>query len=236
MTADAAMVMAAGLGTRLRPFTATSPKAMVPVQGKPIIDHVLDRLAREGIARAIVNLHHLGDVLRAHLVGRKVPHLTFSDEPVVLETGGGLKQAMPLLGPDPFFTINAKIIWSGRPLASLRAGWNPEAMDALLLLIPREQAVGYEGPGDFALRSDGRLHRRGEDGTAPHVYSGISLCHAPLLAETPAGAFSLNLPWDRAMRAGRLFGLVHDGDWFQISTLNQWQTVERVLAEREIAL
>ncbi len=234
-----AMVMAAGYGKRLRPLTQTIPKPMVPVLGRPIIDIVLDRLAASGIERAIVNLHHLGDILRDHLAQRQRPKILFSEETEILETGGGIVKALPLIGEDPFFVVNAKIVWfNGKEdaLHRLAAAWDDRRMDSLLLLHPTVTAVGYEGRGDFDLDPSGRVRRRREWAVAPFLYAGIQLCHPRLFRAAPAGAFSTNRLWDRAIEEDRLYALRHDGEWYHVSTLKHLADVERVLRERGLAV
>ena len=227
-----AMVMAAGYGKRLRPLTDTTPKPMVKVLGRPMIDVVLDRLAAAGVERAVINLHHLGEVIRDHLKMRKDLEIIFSEETEILETGGGTKQALPLLGPDPFFVVNAKIIWlNGREdaLHRLARAWDAERMDSLLLLQPTVTAIGYGGPGDFLMDQEGRLKRRPEWEVAPFLYSGVYICHPRLFDASPDGAFSVNVLWDRAIEQGRLTGIRHDGEWYHVSTPQQLREVEREL-------
>ncbi len=227
-----AMVMAAGYGKRLRPLTDTVPKPMVKVLGRPMIDVVLDRLAAAGVERAVINLHHLGAVIRDHLKTRKDIEIVYSEEPEILETGGGTKKALPLLGPDPFFTVNAKIIWlNGREdaLHRLARAWDPERMDSLLLLQATVTAIGYGGVGDFLMDPEGRLKRRPEWEVAPFLYSGIYICHPRLFADSPGGAFSVNRLWDRAIERARLYGIRHDGEWYHVSTPQHLKDVEREL-------
>jgi MurNAc alpha-1-phosphate uridylyltransferase len=228
-----AMVMAAGFGKRLRPLTDTVPKPMVKVLGRPMIDVVLNRLAAAGIARVVINLHHLGNVIRDHLESRKDLEILYSEETEILETGGGIKKALPLLGSDPFFVVNAKIIWlNGKEDALLRLAkaWDDARMDSLLLLQPTATAIGYGGPGDFLMDPDGRLTRRPEWGVAPFLYSGIAICHPRLFDDSPDGAYSVNILWDRAIEAGRLYGIRHDGEWYHVSTPQQLGEVERELS------
>ena len=227
-----AMVLAAGLGQRLRPITETLPKPLVRVAGTPIIDTVLDRLAAAGVAEVVVNLHHLGHLIEAHLAGRERPRIVYSREPAILETGGGIRQALPLLGPDPFYAVNGKIIWlNGKTdaLVRLAQAWDGERMDALLLLQPTVTAVGYDGIGDFQLDQEGAVRRRKEWEVAPFLYSGIQIVHPRLFDGAPDGHFSLNLLWDRAIAAGRLCGLRHDGEWYHVSTPRQLAEVEQRL-------
>ncbi|MEZ5833063.1 MAG: nucleotidyltransferase family protein [Dongiaceae bacterium] len=227
-----AMVLAAGFGKRLRPFTDKVPKPLTKVLGVPIIDVVLDRLAAAGIERAVVNLHHLGEQIRAHLKGRKTPEVVFSEEEEILETGGGIVKALPLLGDGPFFTVNAKIIWlNGKTdcLVRMARAFDPEKMDSLLLLQSTAQAVGYDGPGDFTMDPLGRLARRPERQVAPFLYAGIQLCHPRLFRDSPKGAFSQNVVWDRAIEEERLYGIRHDGEWYHVSTPAHLEEVERNL-------
>jgi MurNAc alpha-1-phosphate uridylyltransferase len=229
-----AMVLAAGLGTRLRPLTLTVPKCLVKVGGKPLIDHTLDRLAEAGVARAVVNLHYLPDPVRAHLAGRTRPAIVLSDETdQLLETGGGLVRALPLLGDGPFLSVNADILWrdfQGNALHRLAEHWEDATMDALLLLQPTIGAIGYGGQGDFTMANDGRLTRRDSHATAPFVFTGVQIVHPRLLRDAPQGPFSLNILYDRAMAAGRLHGLSHDGDWMDCGTPEALAAAERALA------
>jgi MurNAc alpha-1-phosphate uridylyltransferase len=227
-----AMVLAAGFGTRLRPLTDTTPKPMVKVLGRPMIDGVLDRLVAAGVERVVINLHHLGDVIRAHLKHRNDLEIQFSEEAEILETGGGIKQALGLLGDERFFVVNAKIIWlNGRAdaLQRLADAWDNARMDTLILLQPTVTAIGYDGPGDFLMDQEGRLTRRPEWEVAPFVNSGIYICHRRLFADSPAGAFSINRLWDRAIEQGRLYGIRHDGEWYHVSTPQHLKEVEREL-------
>lgn len=234
-----AMVLAAGLGTRLRPITRTVPKPMVKIAGVPMIDSVLDRLAASGIEEVVVNTHHLAEMLHEHLAHRSRPRLRFSHEETILETGGGIKKALPLLGDDPFFTVNAKIVWlNGKidALARLAEAWDDARMDALLLLQPTVTAVGYDGPGDFFADQEGQVRRRRDWEVAPFLFSGIQLVHPRIFADSPDGAFSMNLLYDRAIEAGRLYALRHDGEWFHVSTPRHLIEVETYLAQTGLKL
>ena len=216
-----AMVLAAGLATRLRPLSLNRPKALMEVAGKTLLDHALDRLAEAGVVRAVVNTHHLADQIETHLAGRKRPAIQISHEETILDTGGGIAHALPLLGPDPFYAINAKIVWRGgqeEALKRLAAIWDSERMDALLLLQPTVTAVGYEGPGDLNMDEFGSLRFRGAQEIAPFVYASIQIVHPRLFKDAPQGAFPLRPLWERAAAAGRLFGLRHDGEWYHVST------------------
>lgn len=232
-----AMIMAAGLGKRMRPLTATRPKPLVPVAGKPLIDHVFDRLRSAGIGRAVVNVHYLADALEAHLRARvKDIEVVVSDERAqLLETGGGLVKARSLLGDDPVVVINADSFWLDGPTDAIRAlaaAWDDSRMDALLLLIPYARAHGYRGQGDFHLDAMGRITGRRRRGrVAPFVYIGVQMIHPRLIADAPEGAFSTNLFWDRALAAGRLWGLVHQGLWFEIGQPASIPEAEAILAD-----
>lgn len=231
---DTAMVLAAGQGLRMRPLTLDRPKPLIPILGKPMLDHALDRLAAVGVSRAVVNNHYLGAMIEAHLKGRTAPTIVSSPEKTLLETGGGVKQALPLLGSAPIYTINADILWLDGPIPALRrlaAHWNPDAMDALLLLMATTKSVGYEGRGDYHMDQLGRLTRRSEQELCPFVFAGVQIVKPELFAaDTPDGAFSTNLVWDRAQAAGRLFGLAHDGLWFHVGTPDGLKEAEDLLA------
>ena len=215
-----AMVLAAGLGTRMRPHTDDRPKALVEVGGRALIDHVLDRLAEAGVEKAVVNVHWFADRLEAHLAARgRGPQIVISDERAeLLETGGGLKKAAPLLGEAPVFVANIDSVWldRGDALAELSRLWDPERMDAALLLARREGSIGFEGDGDFFLTDDGRLTFRGEAASAPFAYMGVHICRPDYVAEGPEGPFSLSGLWRRSAAAGRLYGCVLDGDWMHV--------------------
>ena len=221
LESDTAMIMAAGMGKRMRPLTATQPKPMVRVAGKALIDHALDRLEEAGVARAVVNVHYLADALEAHVLDRAVPKVTISDERAqLLETGGGLIKAQGQL-PDPFFCLNADNIWLDGPrdaFADLSARWNADEMDALLLLVGHAQAANFAGQGDFYMDPVGRLQRRQAGRIAPFIYTGIQLVSHRLLRDAPQGKFSTNILWNRAIEEGRLFGLAFTGQWFEVGT------------------
>lgn len=219
LASDTAMILAAGLGKRMRPLTATQPKPMVRVAGKPLIDHVLDRLGSAGIAKAVVNVHYLPDQIETHLKARQNPSVSFSDErPLLLETGGGMVKAQELL-PDPFFAVNADNLWLDGPYDAFRElseMWDPKRMDALLLLVPHSGAFNYTGKGDFQMDPLGRIARRRSGRIAPFIYSGIQLVSKRLLRDAPEGPFSTNLLWSRAIEEGRLYGLCFSGQWFEV--------------------
>ncbi|MFN3959411.1 MAG: nucleotidyltransferase family protein [Parvularculaceae bacterium] len=215
-----AMVLAAGLGTRMRPLTDHLPKPLIKVAGKPLIDWTLDRFAGAGVRRAVVNVHYRADQMEAHLAGRRSPQIVISDErALLLETGGGLKKAAAHLGTDPVYCSNTDAILvdgaGPEPCAALAAAWRDEAMDALLLLVPIGLASGYDGAGDFALKPNGTLDWRSGD-HAPFVYTGLQIIRPALLGGAPEGPFSLRLLWDKASAGGRMRGVVHDGPWMHV--------------------
>ncbi len=218
LASDTAMVMAAGLGTRMRPLTNDRPKPLVEVAGKPLIDHALDRLAEAGVARAVVNVHHFGDAVEVHLRSRTAPAIAISDErDQLLETGGGLIRAQRLL-PDPFFCVNSDNVWLDGPtsaIAQLSAAWDAQRMDALLLLVSHTRATNFRGKGDFRMDAAGRLKRR-QGEVAPFIFTGIQLVAKRLLRDAPDGAFSTNVLWSRAIEEGRLYGAAFHGEWFEV--------------------
>lgn len=229
-----AMVLAAGLGLRMRPLTLDRPKPLIPVLGRTMLDHALDRLETSGVKTAVVNNHYLGGMIEDHLKDRSAPAIVHSAEAIQLETGGGVKKALPLLGDAPIYTVNADIFWLDGPTPALQRlanHWDPETMDALLLLMATTKSVGYDGPGDFHMDPLGALTRRGEQQLAPFVYAGVQIVKPALFAaDTPDGPFSTNLIWDRAQAAGRLYGLAHDGLWFHIGTPEGLKEAEELLA------
>ena len=232
---DTAMVLAAGLGTRMRPITETRPKPLVEVAGRPLIDHVLDRLAASGVGRAVVNVHYLADQIEAHLKDRASPQVTISDErDQLLETGGGVVHALPALGSGPFFLLNTDSLWveGARPLLGrLAEAWDDTRMDALLVVASIVSTSGYSGIGDFLLDADGRLSRRPERITAPFVYTGCGILSPRLFKDAPEGPFSLNTLFDRAIEAERLFGLRLDGLWMHVGTPEAIPEAEQMIFE-----
>ncbi len=227
-----AMVLAAGLGERLRPITDSRPKPLVQVRGHALLDLILDHLETEAISEVVINLHYLGPMIESHLRDRPQPPIVFSREETLLDTGGGVRKALPFLGAQAFFVINGDVCWlDGRTpaLARLAQAWDGEVMDALLLLHPVALAVGYNGRGDFFQAPDGRLRRRGDVEAAPFVFTGLQILHPRLFEAAPAGHFSLNLLYDTAGAADRLRGLRHDGEWFHIGTPEQLNEVEKTL-------
>ena len=222
---QSAMVMAAGMATRMRPLSLERPKALLEVAGKTLLDHALDRLAKVGVARAVVNTHHHAEQIQHHLEGRKRPAITLSHEPEILDSGGGIVKALPLLGPAPFYVVNAKIVWRGgrgEALRRLAERWDDERMDGLLLVHPTVSAVGYDGVGDFTMDQLGRIAFRDPREVAPFVWASIQILHPRLFEDAPPGtageAFPIHPYWRRAAEAGRLYGLRHDGEWYHVAT------------------
>lgn len=231
---DTAMVMAAGLGKRMRPLTATRPKPLVSVAGRTLLDRTLDHLREAGVSRAVVNVHYLADAIEAHLGARgQGLDIQISDErEALLETGGGLVKALPLIDRDTFFVVNSDNLWVDGAVDTLKllaARWDDAAMDALLLLVPYARAACHSGQGDFHMDGTGRLRRRVHGRVAPFVYTGIQLVSKRLIVDPPEGAFSTNLFWDRAIESGRLYGLVHPGLWFDVGTPQAVKRTEALL-------
>ena len=233
LASDTAMVMAAGLGKRMRPLTVSRPKPLVKVAGKALIDYSLDRLVDAGVAKAVINVHYLPEHLEAHLNQYKGLQTIVSDErEVLLETGGGMVKAQKLL-PDPFFCVNSDNIWLDGPrnaFAELSRVWDPAEMDALLLLVRHPAASNYAGKGDFNLDPLGRITRRRSGRIAPYIYSGIQLVSHQLLRDAPEGPFSTNVLWSRAIEEGRLHGCVHTGTWFEVGDPGAIAPTEAALA------
>ncbi len=231
-----AMVLAAGLGTRMKPLTDNIPKPLVAVAGKPLLDHVLDRLAEAGVETAVVNIHHLGEMIEKHVAGRERPRIIISDERgALLGTGGGVVKALPNLGGAPFFHVNADTIWIDgvQPnLERLAEAFDPSTMDALLLLAPTTGSLGYSGRGDFAMAPDGRLTRRGQQDTAPFVYAGAAILSPAMFRGAPDGEFSLTTLFERAAAAGRLHGLRLDGLWMHVGTVEAIEAAQAAIKAR----
>jgi MurNAc alpha-1-phosphate uridylyltransferase len=230
-----AMVLAAGLGTRMRSFNGQLPKPLVQVGGKALIDYALDRLAEQGVERAVVNVHHLADQIERHLAGRKRPDIVIADErSELLGTAGGVAKALPLLGDGPFFHVNSDTIWIDgvKPnLGRLAAAFDPERMDALLLVAPTASSIGYAGRGDFAMAPDGQLTRRGEREVVPFVYAGAAILTPAFLAGVPAGPSSMSPLFDRAAEASRLYGLRLEGVWMHVGTPEAIKAAEDAIVE-----
>ncbi len=234
MMPKSAIVLAAGLGTRMRPHNGNVPKPMVTIGGKSLIDYPLDRLAAVGVERAVVNVHYLADALERHLASRQRPRIVISDERrALLGTGGGIAKALPELGDAPFFLVNSDTLWLDgvKPnLARLADVFAADDMDALLLLAPTTDSIGYAGRGDFAMLPDGRLRRRAEREVVPFVYAGAAILAPALFADAPAGAFPLTLLFDRAGATDRLFGLRLEGVWMHVGTPEAVAAAETALA------
>lgn len=232
-----AMILGAGLGTRMQPITFETPKPLIPVLGETLIDRLLDRLAAWQVDDVVVNVHHLAEVMRAHLAKRSQPKVTISDETdALLDTGGGVRRALPHLGDDPFFVLNSDVIWGDGPhptLARLWTAFDPAEVDIVLLLHPTARAHGYDGPGDFFLSPEGIPARRGEALIASHVFAGVQLVHPRVYADVPEGAFSNNLLFDRALAAGRLRAVAHEGAWYHVGTPAAIAETERLLTSVE---
>ena len=232
---DKAMVMAAGMGRRMRPLTDHRPKPLVEVAGRALIDHVLDRLAQAEVKTAVVNLHYKAEMIEAHLKTRTSPAIVFSDErDQLLDTGGGMVKALPLLDHAPFFVVNSDALWVeglGSNLNKMKRAWNDEIMDVLILCAPTVSSVGYVGRGDFTMDGQGCLARRQEVSMAPFMMAGVQIIHPRLLENAPAGPFSTNLLWDRAIEAGRLYGLRLEGTWLHASSKSDIDDIERTLGQ-----
>jgi N-acetyl-alpha-D-muramate 1-phosphate uridylyltransferase len=228
-----AMVLCAGLGQRMRPLTSTTPKPLLTVAGRCLIDHILDRAVEAGVGEVVVNTHYLAERLQRHLALWRSPKVQISHEPVLLETGGGVKNALPLLGDQPFFLINGDAFWLNGPSPSLGAlsdAWDPARMDGLMLLQATARALGYDGRGDFVAEQDGRLRWRGESRSSAFVFAGVMILHPRVFADTPDGPFSMRLVYDRMIEADRLFGINHDGEWFHIGTPDALAAAEEFMA------
>jgi len=231
-----AMIMAAGLGKRMRPLTATRPKPLIEVAGKALLDHVLDRLGTAGVKKVVVNVHYLADAVEAHLATRRHGlDVIISDErALLLETGGGLVHAADLIDSDPFLAVNSDNLWVDGPADTLKllaSHWDDSRMDALLLLVPLARAQNHKGMGDFHMTRSGRLRRRERSRVAPFVFTGIQMLSKRLLKDAPEGAFSTNILWDRAIADGRCFGAVHQGLWFDVGIPKSIKLTEAALQD-----
>jgi MurNAc alpha-1-phosphate uridylyltransferase len=239
VSVTAAMIMGAGLGSRMRPLTDDRPKPLVMVGGKTLIDHSLDRLVAAGVTLAVVNLHYKAEMLRAHLARRRDIEIIFSDESEkLLDTGGGVVKALPHFRGAPFFVLNSDSIWVEGDSAALPAmleHWDAARMDGLLLLADMQTALGYEGMGDFVLKAEGRVVRARHSAGAATAYPGVQIVHPRLFDGAPEGAFSTNLMWDRAIAAERLFGTMLDGTWIHVGTPEARDEAEAFLAAPTIA-
>jgi N-acetyl-alpha-D-muramate 1-phosphate uridylyltransferase len=233
-----AMILAAGLGTRMAPLTAQRPKPLIKLVGKPLIDYAIDRLVQNGISFVVVNVHYMADMLIEHLAKRTDVKIHIIDErDAILDTGGAIAKALPLFEGEPFLTHNSDSLWvegMGSAIARMRGRWNPDTMDALMLVAPAATAIGYEGRGDFEMDPLGGLKRRGEMSVAPFVWTGVQIVHPRLFDGAPAGRFSINPLWDRAIEKGRLFGVRLDGVWIHVGTPEGLKEAEGFL--RDLAL
>ncbi|WFU41039.1 nucleotidyltransferase family protein [Bradyrhizobium sp. CB82] len=230
-----AMVLAAGLGLRMRPLTEKMPKPLVSVAGQPLLDHVLDKLGQAGVAEAVVNVHYLPDQIIGHVAGRKQPRVIISDErDQVLGTGGGVVKALPLLGDAPFFHVNSDTLWIDgvrSNLERLAENFDPARMDILLLMAPTASSIGYSGRGDYSMQPDGALRARRENQVVPFVYAGAAIISPTILAGAPKGEFSLTKMFDRAGEHERLFGLRLDGLWMHVGTPDAVRAAEEAFLE-----
>lgn len=232
-----AIVLAAGLGTRMRPLTDAVPKPLVRLAGRPLLDHVLDRISAAGIPNAIVNVHYKADQIEQHISARARQTIRISDERAqLLDTGGGVKRALEMTTGGAVLVHNSDSTWGesiGRNLTRLINAWDPERMDSLLLLARGDQALGYDGHGDFEMASSGQLTRRSKGAIVPFAFTGVSIAHPRLLDGTPDGAFSLNLVWDRAIKAGRLYGVCLEGTWMHVGTPEALRDAEAWLSNND---
>ncbi|HEY4940913.1 MAG TPA: nucleotidyltransferase family protein [Rhizomicrobium sp.] len=241
MTAPrAAMVMAAGLGTRMRPLTNDRPKPLVKVAGKTLIDHALDRLVAADVTLVVVNVHYMAEMVKAHLATRRDIEIRFSEEnDALLGTGGGVVKALPHFGQEPFFIINSDTVWIegiGHALDRMIARWNSDRMDALLLMASMVTALGFEGAGDFNMDPEGHLSRVEERRLSPFAYPGVQIVHPRLFDAAPKGGFSTNRVWDVAIAKRRLFGIRLDGVWIHVGTPEAVAEAEQFLADRHLVV
>jgi len=233
---DTAMVLAAGLGTRLRPLTNNMPKPLLPMGGKTMLDHALDHAMLADVKRAVINVHYLPGKIMGHVSQRKQPMIMISDETsALLETGGGIKNALNYIDRDVFFTLNSDVMWRDRAggpsaLQRMQDAWNPQIMDTLLLITPLETATGFVGVGDYFIGTDGALTWRGNEKTAPYVFAGATITKAKGFADYPERRFSQKRIWDQQESKGRLYAVVHTGEWYHCSTPADYAAVTAALA------
>jgi len=232
------MVLTAGLGKRMLPLTLETPKPLIPVLGKTLLDRLLDTLEDWKIETTVLNVHHLAEKVVAHVEDRKAPKIKISDETdALLETGGGVAKALPMLGDAPFFVLNGDVLWNDGPQPTLSRLWeafDPKSCDIVLLLHPLARAHGYNGHGDFTLDSSGTVQRRGDANVAPYVFAGVQLVHPRVFTSLPSGAFSMNVVYDRAIEQGRLRAVVHDGDWYHVGTPESIGDTEHLLTDESM--
>lgn len=228
-----AMLLAAGLGLRMRPITDRMPKPLIRIGGRSLLDRILDKLAAANVSDVVVNAHYLPEQIAGHLAGREAPRVQISHESERLETGGGVVKALPMLGSEPFYVINGDVLWRDGAvptLAALAAAWDVARMDALLLVQSTSTAIGYEGLGDFEVGEDGRLRRRAGRPNAPFLFAGVQILHPRLCADPPEPPFSLNVLYDRAIADGRAFAHLHDGGWCHVGTPTDIAAAEAFVA------
>ena len=230
-----AMILAAGLGTRMGPLTTDKPKPLVELHGRTLIDHVIDKMVRGGVNFVVVNVHYKAEMMKAHLAGRKDVSIQICDETdAILDTGGAIANALPLFRGEPFFAQNSDSLWvegMGHALSRMQERWDSEKMDALMLLAPCATSIGYEGHGDFEMGADGRLKRRAEMKLAPFVWTGLQIVHPRLFEGAPSGRFSINPLWDKAIENERLFGIRLDGVWIHVATPEAKSEAEMFLTD-----
>jgi len=230
-----AMVLAAGLGLRMRPITNTTPKPMLEVAGRTLVDRTIDRFEEIGVEAVVVNLHHLGDRIENHLKQRSTPEILFSHEEDRLETGGGVKKALDNFGNEPFWIANTDVMFlhgSQNALHRMAEQWDPDKMDGLLMVHSTVEAYGYQGKGDFVLDPLGRLERRDEREVSPYLFTGVQILKPEVFEGCPEGAFSLNVIYDKLIEQERLFGIAHDGEWFHVGTPDGLNEAESFMRER----
>lgn len=231
---ETAMILAAGFGTRMRPITDHVPKPLVPLCGRALIDHAIDRLIAAGVKRVVVNTHYKAPMIADHLAKRQDVEIVLSHEETLLDTGGGVKNALAHLG-EAFYVINSDVVWLNArtpALIRLARAWNEKDLDALLMVQRTTAAVGYDGIGDFIVDPVGHVRRRGEREVVPHLFAGFEILSRRFFDESPDGTFSLNALWNRAIAAGRLEALIHDGEWFHVGTPQGLAASENRLSER----
>ena len=231
-----AMILAAGLGLRMRPLTQALPKPLLEVGGRTMLDQALDMLQGAGVARVVVNTHWLPEKIEDHLANRVGLKIDISREEELLETGGGIFKALPLLGDDAFYATNADMVWRDASIPALHRlarAWDDDRMDALLMLTATVRATGYDGGGDFMMDPIGKLTRRPERQIAPYVFTGVQILHPRLFRDATSGPFSMNLLYDRALEAGRLYGMAHDGDWYHVGTPDAIDVADAEILEKE---
>lgn len=233
------MVLAAGLGLRMRPITERLPKPLVPVAGRTLLDRAIDRLEEAEVEEVVVNVHYLADQVERHLAHRTTPRIVLSTEPELLETGGGVQHALPLLGSEPFFVVNSDAVLLNGPRQALRnlaEAWDGARMDALMLLHATFETSGSDGTGDFTMDPNGRLRRRAPPHVAPYSFTGIQVLHPRLFVDLPDPPFSLNILYNRAIASGRLYGILHDGKWFHVGSPEDLAGAEAYLSRQQLGV